>query len=141
MASGTPVDERLHLCGSAAVPTLRGGRVSVSWPLAVLSIGQETVRIQFSSMWVRKLLGRFTQPVGSEPLDWWSADASELEAATVGPRSVIFRHQRSDYRFSVLTRHERNEIVSELDRLSIKYTVVKHTMPAIFGMTNSRKSP
>jgi hypothetical protein len=99
------------------------------------------VSIQFRSIRVRRLLRRFTQPVGDGPLDWWSAKPSEIEGAVVGPRSVMFRHERCDYRFAVLSRRQTSAIVRELDRLKIKYTVVKHTTPAIFGMTNNRKSP
>jgi hypothetical protein len=127
------------------VPMDNGGFLSVSWPLAVLTEQETSLNISFRSSMAKRLVSLLSASLrksGSDKskTDWLTVEASDVEVAEVGRRSIIFKTSYGDIRFAVMS-HDNVELIRlVLNRLEIRQKATLSTIPSLFGMRTRERS-
>jgi hypothetical protein len=96
-------ETRVELIGGATVPVRTERTVFLSWPLVVLELDGETLRLKFRANWVKALakflLGARTRLRLSEQLEWFSVPCSKITQVRIAKRSVIVKTEIGDFCF------------------------------------------
>ena len=103
------------------------GTLSVTWPLAVLTISESGVSVDLRSRRLKRMLGWF---VRREPSSmWWIAEWTDFASVDFGRRSVaLHTKEQRGCRFVTLTRRRILPLVEELKRRDIVVTQVSTTI-------------
>jgi hypothetical protein len=112
--------------GGASFPG-KVGTLSVTWPLAVLTISESGVSVDLRSLLLKRMLAWFVRREQSSL--WWLTEWTDLASVDFGRRSVVLRSKgQRGCRFVTLTRRRILPLVEELERRHIFVTQVTTTI-------------
>lgn len=120
------------LRGAATLPGRHRARVSVSWPLAELTVTSSNLRIAIRPRWLAVALHRLAH-LENSPDAAWTADWDGMSRVLLGPRSVVLvpRVGRA-CRFATLTRRRLEPLVVLLEGHGVPIERVRTTMAKAF---------
>jgi len=108
----------LRLVGGASLPR-SVGTVSATWPLAVLTTGDEGISVDLRPAFVKRTVAKSPTdaPAG------WSIAWSDLASVDFGRRSVVIRPQHGKgCRFVTLTRRRILPLIDQLEHHGVVIT-------------------
>ena len=112
--------------GGASFPG-KVGTLSVTWPVAVLTISESGVSVDVRSRLLKQMLAWFVRREPSSVL--WVAEWADLASIDFGRRSVVLRaKEQRGCRFVTLTRRRILPLVEEFERRGIGVTQVTTTI-------------
>lgn len=115
-----------RIFGGASFPA-RMGTLSMTWPLAVLTVSESGVCVDLRSRLLKRTLGWLVDRGASSV--WWMAEWTDLASVDFGRRSVVLRGKgHRSCRFVTMARRRLLPLIDELERRDILVNRVTTTI-------------